>query len=268
MRTYTKKFQDRLRLEKRRRSVVKPIIYTLVVLAVLAAGIFVLFFSDLFYVKEINISGAEKIQGLNVAQFVNSWLDSGFIGIKRRSNSIIFGQDMLARSLMNQSARISSVVIKRESPHKLDITVTERSPAGIWCYETSGSCYYFDTNGYAYSKIGATSGHVFLKVNDEVKQDTEIGRPVSDNSLFQLVKKVSDSLAQAKFAITEFVIPKDNLNELDFRTNLGFLVKIDTTEDIDRQISALNLLLSEKPYLLKHLLEYIDLRIPSRIYYK
>ena len=119
------------------KKVMLAIIRILLILAVLA-GIFVfLFISPVFNITEIKVENASKISE-------NTYISLSEIQI---GENIFKVNKLRVASLIKHEPYVEEVIIKREFPGTIHLTVTERSPKYI--IEKDGMYIYIDKNGYA-----------------------------------------------------------------------------------------------------------------------
>jgi len=93
------KFKDQLHLKKRKKILKRGLFFLLIVLVVVGAGIYVLFFARLLDVREVRIE-VRGDHGEELGQAINDWLDDDFLKIKKRNNTLILSSDTLATDLM------------------------------------------------------------------------------------------------------------------------------------------------------------------------
>ncbi len=84
----------------------------------------------------------------------------------------------------------------------------------------------------------------------------------------ELVNLENDLLNQLGLKVFDFIIETDVLKDLRVNTNEGWHVLFDRSRDLKNQLEALKLVLEEKIKEERKNLEYIDLRIENRVYYK
>jgi hypothetical protein len=68
--------------------------------------------------------------------------------------------------------------------------------------------------------------------------------------------------------LTDFIIKSQSVGDLEILTPEGWLIYLDITHPADIQIDALKRVLQEEIKENRSRLEYIDLRVPNRAYYK
>lgn len=272
-----KKYQDQLKVKKRKTRFYKLLAAAGVVFLLLIGLVYVLFFAKLFDVRDIVISGNDKISKTDIENSVNSWLGASFWKISRRSNYMFFTSDDLATVLMKKFPEIETLNVGKKSVHEVDITMTERKPVGIWCLTKKESCFYFDKNNLAYQKTGASRGFIFTIINDYRDREIQIGSAVEEAIWPGNIFIAKDELQKNGIDVVEFSIPSDSFDEFDASAVLSgqssgknnWQILFSNSTDISKQITAFAGLIKNK---LTHddlaNLKYVDLRVPGRIYYK
>jgi hypothetical protein len=270
-------YKDEFRAKKAKKLLVK-VSLLLAGFFILAGGmVYFLFFSGVFKVKEIKITGLAEAESAQLKLAVKKWLDDGFLFFKRGANSVFLSKDNLASNLLNQSKELESLEIKNNSIHGLDIEVSQRKPGGIWCFGsgdkpldgTQSKCFYFDKEGVAYQEAARSRGFIIVSVVDMKNTQPEIGSKVASEDWYKNIILAKDLLPRAGINISEILIKSDSFDEFEVRTPAGWVIMFSLSTNIQKQISALNTFLKEKmtPEKIKAL-NYVDLRIQDRIYYK
>lgn len=240
----------------------------LIVLVVVGAGIYVLFFARLLDVREVRIE-VRGDHGEELGQAINDWLDDDFLKIKKRNNTLILSSDTLATDLMALFPRMDFLNVEKELPHILLISGQERSSAGIWCVVKQDRCFHFDKNGVAFADTGQSSGFLILNVNDSRERSVKLGESVAEKIWLDNMIKSRNLIVTTGVVVSGFVVPQDSLEEFHAQTTEGWKIMFSTSTDIEKQINALGIFLREKINKNdRSELEYIDLRVQDRIYYK
>ncbi len=241
----------------------------------LAGAVYALFFAGFLDVRTINISGAEIIPSADLKTAAEDWLNGGFLGLTRSKNLLFVSAKGLASELTAKFPRINSVEIKKKLPHGLEILITERQSAGIWCLPAqaglavSGKCFYFDKNGIAYAETGPSSGFLILSVADYRDREVALGSLIASGEWFKNILTARELLPKIGIAAAEFTIPSGSFDEFDAKAAGGWKIMFSNSTDIAKQISSLGILFRDKlPAEKRAGLQYIDLRIQDRIYYK
>ncbi|MBI2064084.1 MAG: hypothetical protein HYT65_03820 [Candidatus Yanofskybacteria bacterium] len=268
------RYKDELKTKKRKKLVFKLAIFLTAVIAVFAGFIYISFFAGIFYVRSISIDTPDDLRE-DLSGAVDDWLNTRFWGLTRRNNIFFISSAKLTSRLAEQFPKLESIKISADLPHSLLLSSVERKPAGIWCLPAQAGqtvkvrCFYFDKNGIAFSETQPSSGFLITNVTDKRTRDISLGSQVVADDWLRSIMSAKESLAKTDVSISEFVIPDDSFDEFDAKTAEGWKIMFSIQTDIEKQINALATFLKEK---LKPGqrpgLQYVDLRIQDRIYYK
>ena len=264
-----KKFQDQLRLKKRRKKLVKLGLVAGVVFLILAGAGYFLFFAGVFDVRSVKIEGSQTILQSEVESMANSWLNQDFLGIKRRSNSWILSARELSLFLASQLPKVESLAVVKLTSHEVGISVTERKPEGIWCLVKTDRCFFFDGAGIAYEEAGLSEGFILTSVADGRLREIQLGSPVAPEEWFRSIATARDLLQKGGLEIKGVIIPENSFDEFSILVVPNWRVLLNIATDIPKQINSMFNVLKNKITSSQRVgLEYIDLRIQDRIYYK
>ena len=262
-------YEDRLRKKRRRKFLLKLFLITGLVFLCVAGAVYALFFAGLLEVRTIDVSGEEIIPPDEIRNAAENWLETQFWGISVSRNLLFVSSKKLASELAVRFPGIDSLKISKKLPHGLEILITERRPAGIWCFNVSSECFYFDEAGIAYAGTMPSSGFLVLNVTDYRSGGAALGSPVASQEWFKNILIARELLPKIGIAAAEFLIPSGSFDEFDAKTAEGWEIMFSNSTDIAKQIDSLGILLRDKlPAEKRAGLQYIDLRIQDRIYYK
>ncbi len=270
-------YKDELRIKKRKKVALIALIALFIIVAACVGLGYLLFFANLLDVRTIDISGAEIIPSADLKIAAEEWLNGGFLGIARNKNLLFISAGELASELTAKFPRIDSVEIIKEFPHSLKIMIVERQSAGIWCFDSGGrpfgdsqgKCFYFDKNGVAYAEATQSSGFLILNVVDYRGQAVALGSAVASEGWTKNIIMARELLLKIGVSVAEFSIPSGSFDEFDAKTAGGWKILFSNSTDITKQITSLGVLFRDKlPTASRASLQYIDLRIQDRIYYK
>jgi hypothetical protein len=133
-------------------------------------------------------------------------------------------------------------------------------------------CFWLNKYGIAFGKSGKTGGNLVLIIEDKTNRDLSIGqellKPESLAELLFLKKKISEDIdVPLMYVETDDL----NLNDFDFKTTEGWILKITLSENAYRTVETLKETLEEikktAPSGISGL-DYIDLRISNKVFYK
>lgn len=235
-------------------------------LAFWGAVIYILFFSPLMQITSIKISG-NKIVGNNlILEEVNSQLEGKYLKIFTKNNLLLFGKNNLKNILLNKFRQIRDVQIKKDFPSELVITIQERE---MKMAITSGEKYYLlDENGQAYDEA---EGNNLIVLTDGSSKEINLGDVVLSQDCMNYILGIKDELKNSLEIEVEnnFWTPSLVSNDIRIKTKAGWGINFSTSVKINKEIEMLKTVLNDEiGEDRKNNLEYIDLRIDNKIYYK
>ena len=262
-------YKDELRIKKRKKAALTALVALFIIVAACVGLGYLLFFTGLLDVRTVDISGTEIVSSADLKTAAEEWLSGGFLGITRNRNLLFISAEKLVSELTAKFPKIDSVEIRKEFPHGLKIAVVERQSAGIWCFVVSSRCFYFDKSGVAYAEAAQSSGFLILNVSDYQGQAVTLGSRVNSEEWTKNIITARELLLKIGVNIAEFSISSGSFDEFDAKTAGGWKIMFSNSTDIAKQISSLSILFRDKlPAEKRAGLQYIDLRIQDRIYYK
>lgn len=229
----------------------------------------VIFLSPIFKIKNIDIiSNNTYLEDSDIKKII-----SGIAPWGLKENLIFVSNSRLKAELTAMFPAITDISVKKKLFNTLTVNFKKRIPIGIWCQPTgdelqAGNCYYFDKDGIVFAGAPQTEGSLILKLTDLSKNNSSLGDRVLDKNQINFVINFSNEINEnGKFKILEFKIKPNSSVNFEAITDKDWSIYLDDTQDV--KIAANNLLTILDEVVKKTgNLEYIDLRIPSRIFYK
>lgn len=275
---FVQKYKEELKIKKRKRFLARSFFILLLVVVGFGAAAYGLFFAGIFDIRNVNLDASGELNPvLNSA--INDRLNAKFLGILRRNNIIFFSVENFSAQLTRQFPVLDSIKIDKEFWHGLKISVIQRKPAGIWCLPAdaergqgpakTGNCFYFDKNAVAYARASKSAGFLISIISDYRGREITLGSPVVSDEWFKNIISAKELLSRVGVNVSGFVIPADSFDEFDAKTAEGWKIMFSNSTNVEEQISALAGFLKNKMNpAQKAGLQYVDLRIQDRIYYK
>jgi len=265
-------FIDELREKRKRR---KRKIAFLIVSSLIVSAVFItyaLFFSGWFSIKQTHISGNKEISEEAVRNSVDEYIQGYYLlnTVRPFSNILFASSEKIEHSLREKFPAIEKINVKKNLFSKnLTIEINEREPAGIWCKDSDDKCFYFDNSGVMFKAASKFSGEVILIIEDARIRDFSLSDEFDDKELLEKIDLTKSVLDELKFiGYSNFFLPQNSF-EFWIKTKEGWYVYLDKETDISTQLVALKKFLEEKISAnRRQALQYIDLRVNNRIYYK
>lgn len=272
------KYRDKL-VEKRRRIwILKILFFTGLVIAMIGFILYLLFFSGLLGIKEVSISGLDKVNSDKFNDAFNKRLNSKWLGLfEYQRNMLFFNSDAFKAEVFALFPEVKDISINKKLPHSLDVGVVERGIAGIWCFIDNGSallttsCKYFDEKGILWGEATRSSGFLILTVEDLRQETNEMirqGSTQADYEFLENIMLISERLKKKGILINKFTVPDDFIGDFSALTSRGYELRFGVDSDIEKQLEVLEIFLAEKQDEIDFQPQYIDLRTSGRVYYK
>ncbi|MDO8743061.1 MAG: hypothetical protein Q7J30_00660 [Candidatus Azambacteria bacterium] len=246
----------------------KNLFFSLLLLTFILTVFWLIFISSFFSIQNINFSDNTVLNRNDALNIISSIAPFGL-----SENLLILSKSRLKSELAAAFPSITNVTIRKKLFHTVIIDFQKRIQVGIWCrsaadHPQGDNCYYFDKDGVAFAETPETEGSLILKIEDLSKNDILLGDKVLDYNQINFIINFSSKAAENnKFKVLKFKIKPNLAVDLEAVTNKNWSIYLDQKQD---PAVAVNNLLSILEEAVKNTgnLEYVDLRIPSRVFYK
>lgn len=265
--------------EKARKKRTKIILLFFLINLVVIALIVAFLRKPFFFVQETIIHGIETIDEVAVHEKINSYFSGMILYVIPKKNIITFSKKSFTRYMLNEFRSFESVHLEFDQQKKLIVTVTERAPRYLLCYQDE--CFFVSYDGIIYKKAPHFSEGVFIKIYTEL--------PISDLIIGRNIREFILDYDRFTFLVDMFLKNETSVIKVVYKEIPVIQFFINTFKNIPVISSAhvltrhsinpnelnnlLNLLASDIIFLETlqkqgNVLEYIDLTIPDKIYYK
>jgi cell division septal protein FtsQ len=233
------------------------------------AGLFMwlLFYTDVFTVQAITVVDAREHTLAATRDIIERNLARQSFG-----RSIFFVQTQsLEADIKAALPQVRTVHITRKLPGTVKAIVQEKTPALLLL---SGGRYYFvDDKGVPYEEatLDRLPGIVLPTVkNDDQSGMVTLGAAAVSPEFVMFLQRVHEELpARIDSEVAEIHIPSLSAREVSVVLDRNWYVSFDITRSPEQQLDILRQLLTDTIDDDKQeLLEYVDLRIPNRAYWR
>jgi len=232
-------------------------IYPFIFCLLVGAAVYFIFFSPYFRVNAVNFSETKYVSREELTGVVQN--SRGILN----NNIVTFGFSNF-NSRLGEVTGVKSFKIIRRFPNNVYIEIVEKSPIFTW--QILDRKFLVDENGYAWANY--EDKYASLPVIVDIRNvPVQIGTKIVPASFVVFVGDLYSSFAGttgAKVARTEVM---DIVSELKVTSSAGWYVYFDTSRTAKNQLTSLVRIL-EEVRAKKRGLEYVDLRIDNRIFYK
>ena len=262
MKTSKKRYQV-----KRKKTILKNRIFGqgLLVLAISAGLFYLMALAPFFQVKNILVSGQEKIASDWVREIATTVLKRKIIIFESQSIFLI-KTNSIKTLITKEFPAIEELKIKRLWPDSLSIEIEERQAIGVWCRELG--CFSIDKTGVIFESVKPGTETKIIIRSEQTSGEIKPGEKKIESKILSLILDTQKNISEKTNLIIKEFFLYENDNRLNAKTDEGWQIYFDLNGDLSWQTLELELLLEktltpEK----RHGLEYIDLRF-DKVFYK
>ncbi len=226
------------------------------ILLMLIAVFYLVYFSSFFQVKKITIASVENIPKQDINLIIEKELNKQILFFKTRSIFLI-NQNEIKKDVLNNFPEISKVTIDRRLPSTLNVSLTQRQEMAIW-YQDEKS-FLLDNEGIIFKEITEAESDL-LKIKNLVQEiELKLGNRVIEkeklNQIFSINSWLKNNLKISLKTVN--IISGERLNMETFD---GWEIYLNPQGDIDWQLTKLKAVLEEIPFEKRKNIEHIELR--------
>lgn len=240
----------------------------LIILAALTASlilIWLLFFSTLFKISKIEVSGAGENLAEEVESLAREVAEDRLAG---KNNLLLYDKNKLKR-VLNDKYYLQNLTITRKLFHTLKIVLVEKNQTAVW--READKYFYLDGEGNTINQIDPLninrSRLPLIENLTGIKiegRKANIDQPTIDYIL-TLFNEFTDK--RHGFEIERFILDKD-LNTIKMAVISGPKIYFNLMKTVANQTARLDLIIKEKLRDNFATKEYVDLRYGNNIYIK
>lgn len=234
-------------------------------LVALAIIIWLLFFSTLFKINNIVITGVDENMAKDVLAIAQNLVEDRLVG---KNNLILYDKAGLSEAL-NEKYYLADLTIKKSPLHTLRINLIQKQQAAVW--REDAKYYYLDGSGNVITEVDALnldrSSYPIIENLTGVKlaeRQANINRPAMDY-IINLFNEFRDQ--KHNFDIESFMVDND-INTVKLKVLGGPKIFFNSERPAEEQTAKLDLIIKEKLKDSFNAKEYIDLRYGNNIYIK
>lgn len=244
---------------------------SVIMLAVLVLGplgLFIWLFTstNTFVVQAVTVVDARAHTEEAIKSFINEELATS----KFSDNIFLVPTEALEFRLKQNLPQLRTVRITRQLPGTIKIIAQEKQASLLFL--SGGKYYLVDENGEAYeeARLEILPETVLPVVKNSSNKEIQLGVSTVTPDLVKLLQELHEELPEITGAeVAEVRIPAVAARELEFKMTNNWDLLFDAQRTAGSQLSILRRVLNEIIGEQEQAnLEYIDLRIPQKIYYK
>ncbi|MFZ2193019.1 MAG: FtsQ-type POTRA domain-containing protein [Candidatus Moraniibacteriota bacterium] len=268
----SRKEKKRQQLEQKNNIAWMKWTYQIMVVIFFVTAFYVLFFSPQLAVTSIKVSGLDRVEESPIRMLINEEMRGKYFGIVDKKNLILFRKNKIKTMLLNGFKRIEDVQIKKIFPNTLEFIIKERKLSMLLC--GTSTCYTLDENGLSYPASNFTQ--------EELAAENLVTLKDLSNSQFDDEVPLEKDFRLFILGLAEAVQDETGINfkknyetsnrmsgDLKIETQDGWIVYFNESVGLEKSISVLRAVLENKIEKdLQKDLEYIDLRVNNKVFYK
>lgn len=248
-------------------------IFYLLGLVFLGTVVYFLFFSPYLLINSIEVSGAGKVDPEKIKNAMEERISGKFLEVIPKNNLLAINKNVTKKYLLDKFNRLESVEIKKIFPEKIIISVKEKEFKLI--FSTGENKYLIDENGSAWSRndfeLESSEEENFITLTDESGKAISDVKAALNTDFIQYISDIREKVQnEAGLEISgNFYSPRLISGDLNVETREGWKIYFNREISIAKSIGILKSVLNDrikKEDIPK--LEYLDLRINNKVYYK
>lgn len=241
---------------KKRKRMIGGLIFIACLLFLISLGIF--FLLPKFEIKTIEISGNKEITTEEIKN------------ILVYKNIFLVTEERIKSDLLKNFPQIFELTVSKNLPRReIRISVKEREEFGIVCQEISRNCFYIDKYGIIFKEAPQTSGSLIILIKDYSNRNYKIGEKIFEPEQMTFISEIKEKLwNDINLRVVDFSVLSFPCEDLKVITSESWYILFNLQKKAADQLAALKAVLEEKIKDKRSELEYIDLTIENRVYYK
>jgi len=259
--------------EKEKRSVFFRMAFYFLLAAFAGVITYIFIFSPFLQINHLGLKGVEELKYEKVSEELCCLLNGKYLGFILKNNFILISERKIKNHLMEKFKKISEVEVKKIFPDTAEVKITERKALLLWC--SGGPCYIIDERGRAYSGADFESPEIkennLIRLADASAKPVNVGEKVLDEDYINFILELAEEMKkEAPIGISgEYQTACRAAEDVRIKTAAGWDIYF------SGQIAAEQSARTLKTFLEKEMktedrekLEYIDLRVENKVYYK
>jgi len=230
---------------------------------VILGGIWLVCFAPVLEVKEINVSGSEKINNQDCAKIIEQEVAKK-IALFESKSILLFNLDRVKKEILAKYPQIQDIKIEREFPSKIFASLQERRGVAF-LNNNNDKFYLIDGDGIAFEECAQQTD--LIEITNDRQQEVNLGSQVIPKDLLSTILKIKGEM-QSSMQINVLMVDIATAERLNFQTSDGWFVYFNPLKDTGTQLTKLAAVLGDETFKTKKAnLEYIDVRF-TRVYLK
>ena len=222
----------------------------------LGGFLMIIYFSPIFTFRKIKVSGQQDVSVTAIKSFVKENFSY------QKSHSLFLSLQPLKKNILHRFPEIQTMVIHRQLPHTLLISLTERKPFLEARFNNLG--FLIDQNGFAFKQIQLNHLDISqLEINTNNFQKPEVGQFFISHVLWGKIQPILEHFWKEKEAFHFQEAQLVSSKRLNVVLSPGPEIYFNLEQDRPSSLLELEALRQQKDFFD---LKYIDLRFSKRAF--
>jgi len=229
-----------------------------ILIFVVIVGIFYLiYFSSFFQIKEIKISGNQKVLTENLQKVIQNQIEKKILSHPSKSIFLINLKE-INEMVLERFPQLAKVNLKRSFPDTMLIEIEERKPVAIFLQNEN--IFFIDREGIIFEQVVDVKPQQIIIRNLDATKELKLGEKVIEKELLSKILEIEFKLkTDLKIESPEILVVSEE--RLNVKTSEGWEIYFNLEGDINWQLTKLGAVLEKEiPLERRKDLEYIDLR--------
>lgn len=270
--SYRKKhIKSKINIKQPKKSIFKRLWFLLIILflIIISTAIYFIIFYSGFQLKNISVSGNNKIQTQDLQNIISNNANIqliNFAGIKIVSRSIfLIDKNKITDDILKNYPIIEKLTLNIKFPQSIFLNIIERAPIGVFCY-IDNNCFLIDQNGIIFEPVVLPVSDATIVRQVENNNQLSIGQKAVEQNITSAIYKIQKNLKDNfNINLTEAMVTSPTRLDIFTSGNWKAYFNLNTDSDVNSQLEKLAALLNGGISVdsLKNL-KYIDLRPKDR----
>lgn len=281
-------FKTNYRQKKKSKFVVRVAIFGGLFFVLVGVAFYVLIFLPQFKIQKILVEGNKEIESSRIEETAKPILQEKFFGKIPKDNFILLPVNKIRETILDNFPEIKDISVEKKLiSRQLVLKIQERQASAIWCQASSeqlasgtstqnsqsslpqaGDCFFIDESGFLFANAPILSGGLLATVFDETLVQPQIKEELNNSPLLEFILEAKKSAIALGLDLSDFIVKPQTAGQIEILAPEGWQIYLSLEEPAANQMAALKKVLDEEIKNQKSRLEYIDLRVQNRVYYK
>lgn len=268
-------FQEQLRQKKRKKKGRKIFLWFFLLTISIAGIVYGLFFSPYFTIDKITVEGTDIISSQDVKQIVETVLTEKVWGVFATHNVFFFPvtetQDVIVKTFppikeIGIATKLHPIRIGSwNQKSEIVVRIIERPQTALTC-DTS-RCFFTDDNGVLFSPTASSSDMTLLHISESSIPEKALPYVLYSSDFISFIKNIKVAGSDEGIAFNSFSRVND-FGDIQAYAADGYSVFFTMSQDAKKQVHILKEILSKMIQGDSAKLDYVNLRVENRAYYK